>query len=116
MPAFTGKSDSAVTAIRSPRMLLMIGVTTEKKQVSWTVTSSPSPTSMPSPFRSVKTGSGTIGSPPPVTGRSQLVADASSSTLFRYWVWTVVSGVTLQASGLLAASLAAIRAMFWTLM
>src|SRR5688572_32568940 len=82
MPAFTGKSDSAVTSMEPPMMLAMSGVATANWHEIATVTRSPRPVVVPSPLVSVNTGSGMTGSPP-TTGSSQLVWVASSRISLR---------------------------------
>ena len=75
---------------------------TANRQLSWTRTLSPSPVATPSPVPSTNTGSGTTGLPL-LTGRSQLLADASPRTWLSYRVWTAASAGDPQASGLFAA-------------
>ena len=95
----------------------MPGVMTPNGQPIWTSAVSPRSMPKPLPSRSVKVGVGTTVLPAPSTGSVQLIAAASCEDL------VLVLGlerprppVAPQAAGLLAAKLAAIRAMFWRLM
>ena len=98
-----------------PMTFEMTGVIRANWQLIPTATVSPRLFVAPFPVRSVKTGVGTTVVPL-TTGRAQLIAVASLMSWFRYAAWTAASPVPVHASGLSAATFAAIRAMFCRLM
>ncbi len=121
IPDLTGNVDAAETATLLPTMFEMTGVITLNVQLMATCAVSPI-SGDPSRSTSVNVGLGAVFTPA-TKGRLQLVADASPMISFWYlvfaslrFVWRATSEVGVQASGLLAAKLAAIRAMFWRLM